>query len=124
MDNLHQSEGDINTSPQREQWQERQLNAETRDLLAQDARYFLKQSLSTPCLNTMSACDGIYIQDSQGRRYMDFHGNNVHQVGFGNPEVIAAINTSSMTYLFVHAATPTRWPLPWQKNSPRLHRPR
>lgn len=91
MDKLHQSEGDINISPQREQWQERQLNAETRALLAQDARYFLKQSLSTPCLNTMSACDGIYIQDSQGRRYMDFHGNNVHQVGFGNPEVIAAI---------------------------------
>jgi len=91
MDNLYQSEGDINISPQREQWQERQLNAKTRALLAQDARYFLKQSLSTPCLNTMSACDGIYIQDSQGRRYMDFHGNNVHQVGFGNPEVIAAI---------------------------------
>jgi 4-aminobutyrate aminotransferase len=39
----------------------------------------------------MKACDGIYIEDTQGRRYMDFHGNNVHQVGFGNPEVIAAI---------------------------------
>ena len=33
----------------------------------------------------------IYIEDLQGRRYMDFHGNNVHQVGFGNPDVIAAI---------------------------------
>ena len=26
-----------------------------------------------------------------GRRYMDFHGNNVHHLGHGHPEVIAAI---------------------------------
>jgi len=39
----------------------------------------------------MAACEGIYIEDLQGRRYMDFHGNNVHQVGFANPNVIAAI---------------------------------
>ena len=39
----------------------------------------------------MQSCEGIYIEDLQGRRYMDFHGNNVHQVGFSNPDVIAAI---------------------------------
>jgi 4-aminobutyrate aminotransferase len=39
----------------------------------------------------MQTCQGIYIEDLQGRRYMDFHGNNVHQVGFGNPDVISAI---------------------------------
>lgn len=39
----------------------------------------------------MAACEGIYIEDLQGRRYMDFHGNNVHQVGFANPDVIDAI---------------------------------
>jgi 4-aminobutyrate aminotransferase len=59
--------------------------------LDEDAQFFLKQSLSTPCLNAMRACEGIYIEDLQGRRYMDFHGNNVHQVGFSNPDVIAAI---------------------------------
>ncbi len=31
------------------------------------------------------------MEDLDGRRYMDFHGNNVHQVGFGNPGVIEAI---------------------------------
>jgi 4-aminobutyrate aminotransferase len=91
MDKLHKSEGDINLSPRREQWQQAHLDAASRSLLAEDARYFLRQSLSTPCLNTMAACQGIFIEDTQGRRYMDFHGNNVHQVGFGNPEVIAAI---------------------------------
>jgi 4-aminobutyrate aminotransferase len=91
MDKLHKSEGDINISPRREQWQNTHLDAESRALLDEDARYFLRQSLSTPCLNAMRACGGIYIEDTQGRRYMDFHGNNVHQVGFGNPDVIAAI---------------------------------
>ncbi len=91
MPKLHKSEGDINISPLREAWQRRHIDADTQALLDEDARYFLKQSLSTPCLNTMQACDGIYIEDTQGRRYMDFHGNNVHQVGFANPEVIAAI---------------------------------
>ncbi len=85
------SEGDLNISPRRRQWQATALDAETQALLAEDARYFLHQSLSTPCLNAMRACDGIYIEDLQGRRYMDFHGNSVHQVGFANPAVIAAI---------------------------------
>jgi 4-aminobutyrate aminotransferase len=91
MDKLQRSEGDINISPRRTEWQEKNLDAETQALLEEDARYFLKQSLSTPCLNAIRSCDGIYIEDLQGRRYMDFHGNNVHQVGFANPAVIGAI---------------------------------
>jgi len=91
MPKLHKSEGDLNISPRRDAWQKGHIDAAGRALLDEDARYFLKQSLSTPCLNTMRTCDGIYIEDMQGRRYMDFHGNNVHQVGFANPEVIAAI---------------------------------
>ncbi len=85
------SEGDLNISPRRRQWQATALDAETHALLEEDARYFLHQSLSTPCLNAVRACDGLTIEDLQGRRYMDFHGNYVHQVGFANPAVIAAI---------------------------------
>ena len=91
MEKLHRSEGDINISPRRKKWQQENLDRQTRALLAEDEKYFLKQSLSTPCLNAIRACDGIWIEDLQGRRYMDFHGNNVHQVGFANPEVIAAV---------------------------------
>lgn len=91
MEKLHRSEGDINISSLRKKWQDDNLNAETRALLAEDEKYFLKQALSTPCLNAMSACEGIYFEDLQGRRYLDFHGNNVHQVGFANPAVIEAI---------------------------------
>ena len=91
MTKLHKSEGDINISPLREAWQKSHIDEASRALLDEDLKYFLKQSLSSPCLNTMRTCDGIYIEDMQGRRYMDFHGNNVHQVGFANPEVIAAV---------------------------------
>jgi len=85
------SEGDVNLSPLRQEWQRTQLDAQTTALLEEDKQYFLHQSLSTPCLNALRACEGIYIEDLQGRRYMDFHGNNVHQVGFSNPEVVAAV---------------------------------
>ena len=91
MVKLHRSEGDINISKHRDAWQKANIDPNSRALLDEDARYFLKQSLSTPCLNAMGSCEGIYIEDLQGRRYMDFHGNNVHQVGFGNPDVLDAV---------------------------------
>ncbi len=86
-----QSEGDLNISPRRRAWAQEQIDAQTRKWLDLDAACFLHQSLSTPCLNVLSRCEGIYLEDLQGRRYMDFHGNNVHQVGFANRRVIDAI---------------------------------
>ncbi len=94
------SEGDLNLSPHRRAWQAEALDRRTQELLDEDATYFLHQSLSTPCLNVVEHCEGIYLEDAQGRRYMDFHGNYVHQVGFGNPDVIAAIKQQLDTLSF------------------------
>ncbi|MCF8109437.1 MAG: aspartate aminotransferase family protein [Desulfohalobiaceae bacterium] len=91
MARMLKSEGDINSSRQRKTWQIKNIAPKTGLLLEEDRRYFLQQSLSTPCLNALQACSGIYIEDLQGRRYMDFHGNNVHQVGFSNPKILQAI---------------------------------
>lgn len=85
------TEGDTNISEYRKKWQAENLNEETRRLLAEDEKYFLHQSLSTPCLNILKGAEGISIEDNQGRKYMDFHGNNVHQVGYGNKNVKKAI---------------------------------
>ena len=85
------SEGDLNLSPHRSVWSQRHLAEETKEILERDARHFLHQSLSTPCLNVLKTANGAWIEDLQGRRYLDFHGNNVHQVGFAHPRVIAAI---------------------------------
>ncbi len=81
VDSWLRTEGDVNFTDQRQAWQETHLDTSTKDQLAQDARWFMHQSLSTPCINVLSACDGIYLVDDQGRRMMDFHGNSVHQVG-------------------------------------------
>lgn len=85
------AEGDVNLSPRRQAWSEQHIDAQTAAMLAEDEKLFLHQSLSTPCLNAIRASYGIYLEDLQGRKIMDFHGNSVHQVGHGHPRVIAAI---------------------------------
>ena len=88
-----QSEGDVNSSPRRKAWQAGALDVSARTLLVRDSAAFLHQSVSTPCLNGIAKAQGIWIEDTAGRRYMDFHGNNVHHVGYANPRVISAIKT-------------------------------
>jgi 4-aminobutyrate aminotransferase len=86
-----QSEGDTNLTDRRAGWQREQLDARGRALLERDARAFLHQSSSTPCLNAVVKAEGIWIEDMAGRRYMDFHGNNVHHIGYGHPRLKRAI---------------------------------
>ena len=86
-----QSESDTNLSSRRTGWQARALDRATRALVAEDRRYFLRQSVSTPCLNAIQRAEGIWIEDVAGKRYMDFHGNNVHHIGYGHPRLKAAI---------------------------------
>src|ERR1700691_6286643 len=85
------TEGDLNLSNHRRQWTEENIDAPTRRRLEEDAQCFLHQSLSTPCLNVIKSASGSGFEDSAGRRYLDFHGNNVHNVGFAHPRVVAAI---------------------------------
>src|SRR5580658_5530101 len=85
------TEGDLNLSHHRRQWADENLDGPTRRLLEEDAQCFLHQSLSTPCLNVIQSAQGAGFEDAAGRPYLDFHGNNVHTVGFGHPKVIAAI---------------------------------
>lgn len=85
------SEGDLNLSPRRQAWLREGIDPTTRHLLSEDANLFLHQSLSSPCLNALQGCSGSSLTDLQGRRILDFHGNNVHQVGFSHPRVIEAI---------------------------------
>ncbi|SMG33486.1 4-aminobutyrate aminotransferase [Arenibacter troitsensis] len=85
------TEGDINFTPARAAWMDSQISEETKEILERDARYFLHQSMSTPCLDVLQSCEGPYIENISGKKYLDFHGNNVHQVGYANPELIEKI---------------------------------
>ncbi len=97
---MFQSEGESNLSSQRKAWNAEHLNAKTRALLEDDAKVFLHQSLSTPCLTALAETKGSHLTDLQGKRYLDFHGNAVHQVGYGHPKVIAAIKDQLDTMPF------------------------
>ena len=94
------SEGDLNISPHRRAWADENIPPATQRVLDEDAKYFVHQSLSTPCLNALKSCQGAWMEDVEGRRYLDFQGNNVHPVGFGHPRVIAAIKEQLDTLSF------------------------
>ena len=85
------SEGDGNLSPRRKDWKARNLDDAARALVDADSRYFFHQSLSTPCLSAIRKAEGIWLEDMTGRRFMDFHGNNVHHIGYGHPRLVAAL---------------------------------
>lgn len=85
------SEGDVNTTPARQAWNASMDDERTQALLKRDSEAFLHQAMSTPCLDTLEAAEGIYIQDATGKKYIDFHGNNVHQLGYGHPHVIKRV---------------------------------
>ena len=94
------AEGDVNLSPLRRAWEAEHVGAATRALLDADSEYFLHQSLSTPCFDALKSCEGIWLEDVEGRRFMDFHGNNVHQVGYRHPHVIEAVKRALDTLPF------------------------
>ncbi|WP_319407942.1 aspartate aminotransferase family protein [uncultured Desulfosarcina sp.] len=85
------SEGDSNLSTHRRRWQSRQVDRVTQGWLNRDARVFLRQSLSTPCLNVLTQSRGATLTDLQGRSIIDFHGNSAHQIGYAHPRVVAAV---------------------------------
>jgi 4-aminobutyrate aminotransferase len=59
--------------------------------LEEDECYFLRQSLSTPCLDVLEAARGATLFDIDGREILDFHGNSAHHVGYGHPRVVQAV---------------------------------
>jgi 4-aminobutyrate aminotransferase len=84
------TEGEANTSDWRRRWRA-SLGDKTRALTARDAAVFIRQSLSTPVMSAVTKAEGIWLEDPDGRRYMDFHGNSIHHIGYGHPKVLAAI---------------------------------
>ena len=97
---VDRSEGDVNLGDRRAAWQSTHIDSETRALLDEDARWFLHQSMSTPCLNVVEAAQGAWLTDTAGRRILDIHGNSLHQVGHGHPRVIAAMRETLETLPF------------------------
>jgi 4-aminobutyrate aminotransferase len=88
---IQSEQGDVNTTDNRRKYWERNLSGEAKKWFDEDNKYFLHQSLSTPVINVLARAEGIYIEDLDGKKYIDMHGNGVHNAGFNNPAVIAAV---------------------------------
>jgi len=93
-------EGESNTSAARLAFARQHEDPSTAELLRRDAGAFLHQSLSSPCVSTIAKAEGIWIEDTAGRRYMDFHGNSVHHIGYAHPRLVAAIKDQLDTLSF------------------------
>ena len=91
MPQIVHTEGESNTSEARKSWLKKSMGPKSSPLLKRDADVFLHQSLSSPCVSTIAKAEGIWIEDLDGRRYMDFHGNSVHHIGYGHPRLVQAI---------------------------------
>ena len=72
----------------------------TDDLLRRDASAFFHQHGSSPCLATLKAAEGIWLEDVDGRRFIDLHGNTAHHLGHRNPEIVAALKDQLDTLAF------------------------
>jgi len=95
-----QSEGETNRSSHRQSWAKRHYRSKTKNLLSRDSDAFLHQAVSSPCLSAIRSADGIWIEDMDGNRFMDFHGNNVHHISYGHPRLKAAITNQMNTLPF------------------------
>ncbi len=84
-------QGDVNTTQNRQKYWKTNLSESAKAICARDNKYFLHQNLSTPVMNVLSKAYGIYVEDIDGKKYIDMHGNGVHNAGFSNPEVIKAV---------------------------------
>ncbi len=84
-------QGDVNTTAARVKYWERNLSGEAKAWFEEDRRVFLHQSLSTPVLNVIARAEGAWIEDLDGKRYLDMHGNGVHNAGFNHPEILRAV---------------------------------
>lgn len=99
MTNL-KSEGDINKGVYRSQWDSEIRQTPTGALLKADETIFLHQALSSPCLDVLESAEGTHLYAKGGKSYLDFHGNNVHQLGHKNSYILERIVSQMHTLPF------------------------
>ena len=102
---VSREQGDNNSTENRKVYHDN-LDEKTKYWIDEDSRYFLHQALSTPVMNVLSKTEGPYIVDLNGKKYLDLHGNGVHNAGFSNPSIIEAVKKQLDANL---AFTPRRY---------------
>ncbi len=95
-----QSESDTNSGARRRRWDAERAPADAA-LIRRDAARYLRQSVSTPVLTSIVGAEGPYLIGTDGTRYLDFHGNSAHQLGYGHPRLVNALTAQLRELPFV-----------------------
>lgn len=61
------------------------------DFVSRDAAAFVHQHGSSPCIGALKSAKGVWLEDVEGRRYIDLHGNGCHHLGHAHPRIIEAL---------------------------------
>lgn len=64
-------EGDVNLSQNREKWINT-LDDKSKYVLKADESVFMKQAMSTPCMNVVVNAEGCFIEDMSGKKYSNW----------------------------------------------------
>ncbi|MDF2810488.1 MAG: hypothetical protein K0S56_1519 [Microvirga sp.] len=72
----------------------------TDDLVERDAAAYFHQEGSSPCIAALRSAEGIWLEDTDGRRFIDLHGNTAHHLGHRHPEIVAALKDQLDTLAF------------------------
>jgi 4-aminobutyrate aminotransferase len=75
----------------RDSWVRDALGPLSADLVRRDAAAFFRQEGSSPCVSALRGVEGIWLEDLDGRRYIDLHGNTAHHLGHAHPRLVAAL---------------------------------
>ena len=102
---VSKEQGDNNATENRKKYNQK-LDSVTKHWIDEDSKYFLHQALSTPVMNVLTKTEGAYIEDLSGKKYLDLHGNGVHNAGFNNQKVVDAVKAQLDESL---AFTPRRY---------------
>ncbi|WP_245414330.1 aminotransferase class III-fold pyridoxal phosphate-dependent enzyme [Mycoplana dimorpha] len=63
----------------------------TDNLTERDGLVFFHQHGSSPCQSTLRSVRGIWLEETDGHRLIDLHGNTAHHVGYSHPALVAAL---------------------------------
>ncbi len=88
---IRNEQGDSNNTPLRSEYIEENIKGKALEIYERDVNIFLHQNLSTPVLQVLEYAEGAYLYDYEGRKYLDMHGNGVHNSGFNNPYIIKQV---------------------------------
>ena len=96
----HHTESDANFSSRRATWYRDSVGEASLQLIERDSNVFLRQSASSPCLSAVRSVQGVWIEDYDGRKYLDFHGNNAHHIGHAHPRLIREVTEQMQQLTF------------------------